>query len=110
LVKRGVPYVNQTQDIYEDAALVRVGDTQFASYNAAAADAKEKAAAFEKTLASALDAAKYPIKADPASVNKPMVVLLLWILVIYVTMVYGPIAAILVEMFPTRIRYTSMSL
>jgi hypothetical protein len=39
-----------------------------------------------------------------------MVVLLLWVLVIYVTMVYGPIAAILVEMFPTRIRYTSMSL
>jgi hypothetical protein len=39
-----------------------------------------------------------------------MVVLLLWILVLYVTMVYGPIAAMLVEMFPTRIRYTSMSL
>ncbi|HEX7403611.1 MAG TPA: MFS transporter, partial [Usitatibacter sp.] len=43
-------------------------------------------------------------------INKPMVVLFLWILVIYVTMVYGPIAAILVEMFPTKIRYTSMSL
>ena len=52
----------------------------------------------------------YPAKADPARTNTFMVVLLLWILVIYVTMVYGPIAAMLVEMFPTRIRYTSMSL
>ena len=55
-------------------------------------------------------AAGYPAKADPARINTPMVVLLLTVLVIYVTMVYGPIAAMLVEMFPTRIRYTSMSL
>ena len=48
--------------------------------------------------------------ADPAQVNWPMVIGILFILVIYVTMVYGPIAAILVEMFPTRIRYTGMSL
>ena len=54
--------------------------------------------------------AGYPAKADPAKVNKPMLVLILTIMVIYVTMVYGPIAAMLVEMFPTRIRYTSMSL
>jgi hypothetical protein len=44
------------------------------------------------------------------ALDRPMVVLLLFILVLYVTMVYGPIAAMLVEMFPTRIRYTSMSL
>ena len=43
-------------------------------------------------------------------INRPLVVGLLIILVVYVTMVYGPIAAMLVEMFPTRIRYTSMSL
>jgi len=48
--------------------------------------------------------------ADKAKVNMPMVILLLTILVIYVTMVYGPIAAMLVELFPTRIRYSSMSL
>ena len=52
----------------------------------------------------------YPAKADPAKLNKPLVVAILTLLVIYVTMVYGPIAAMLVEMFPTRIRYTSMSL
>jgi len=67
-------------------------------------------AAFKKELSDGLKAAGYPAKADPAKVNKPMVVGILFILVLYVTMVYGPIAAMLVEMFPTRIRYTSMSL
>jgi len=112
LVKRGVPYTNQSNGDAgsHGVTTIDVGATRITSYNAAAPDAKEKGAAFDKALAAALDAAKYPAKADPAAVNKPMVVLLLWILVIYVTMVYGPIAAILVEMFPTRIRYTSMSL
>ena len=72
------------------------------------AAAKEKA--FAKDLADAIKAAGYPSKADPAQMNKGMVLVLLTILVIYVTMVYGPIAAMLVELFPTRIRYTSMSL
>ncbi len=67
-------------------------------------------AAFKKDVGDSLKAAGYPAKADPAKINKPMIVLILTILVIYVTMVYGPIAAALVEMFPTRIRYTSMSL
>ena len=58
----------------------------------------------------ALTAAGYPAKADPAKVNWFMTELILVIMVIYVTMVYGPIAAFLVEMFPTKIRYTSMSL
>jgi hypothetical protein len=58
----------------------------------------------------ALKAAGYPEKADPAKMNKPLIVAILALLVVYVTMVYGPIAAMLVEMFPTRIRYTSMSL
>jgi len=52
----------------------------------------------------------YPASADPAEINYPMTVLLLTILVIYVTMVYGPIAAWLVELFPTRIRYSGLSL
>ena len=56
-----------------------------------------------------LRAAGYPAKADPARMNKPLVVGLLLILVIYATMTYAPLAAILVEMFPTRVRYTSMS-
>jgi len=57
-----------------------------------------------------LSAAGYPDKANPETINKPMVVLILFILVVYVTMVYGPIAALLVELFPARIRYSAMSL
>ena len=67
-------------------------------------------AAFQAQARAALTAAGYPERADPAEVNKPLVVLILFVLVLYVTMVYGPIAALLVELFPTRIRYTSMSL
>jgi hypothetical protein len=52
----------------------------------------------------------YPAAADKSKINYPMTLLILFIMMIYVTMVYGPIAAFLVEMFPTRIRYTSMSL
>jgi hypothetical protein len=58
----------------------------------------------------AFAAANYPKVADPAKVNWVMTELILVIMVIYVTMVYGPIAAFLVELFPTKIRYTSMSL
>ncbi|MBB5427805.1 MFS family permease [Paraburkholderia atlantica] len=91
-------------------AQIRVGDTVVNTFDGRAPDAKEQAKTFEKTLAATLKAAGYPPKADPAQINWPMSVVILTILVIYVTMVYGPIAAMLVEMFPTRIRYTSMSL
>ena len=74
------------------------------------ADRKKAIADFQKQVKSALTAAGYPDKADPAAINKPMVVLVLFILVLYVTMVYGPIAALLVELFPARIRYSAMSL
>jgi MFS family permease len=109
LVKRGVPYSNETGPA-GGGAQVRVGSTVIPSYDAVAPDAKTQATAFDKTLGASLDAAKYPKAADTAAMNKPMVLVLLWILVLYVTMVYGPIAAMLVELFPTRIRYTSMSL
>ncbi len=65
---------------------------------------------FGANLAAALKAAGYPAKADMAKFDKVTVVAILTYLVLLVTMVYGPIAAMLVEMFPTRIRYTSMSL
>jgi MFS family permease len=108
LVKRGVPYTNA--ESLEANAVIKVGDVSIPSYDATAADAKAKAADFEKALGAALTAAKYPAKADPARINTGMLIFLLTILVIYVTMVYGPIAAMLVEMFPARIRYSSMSL
>jgi MFS family permease len=71
---------------------------------------KSKDAVISANLSAALKAAGYPAKADPAKVNNVYVIVILTYLVILVTMVYGPIAAMLVEMFPTRIRYTSMSL
>jgi MFS family permease len=111
LVKRGVPYANRSPGAGSAAtATIDVGSTRINTYDPTSPGAKGESARFDKEFAATLDGAKYPAKADPAFVNKPMVVLLLWILVLYVTMVYGPIAAILVEMFPTRIRYTSMSL
>ncbi|MEP9351922.1 MFS transporter [Xanthobacter sp. KR7-225] len=61
-------------------------------------------------LKAALVAAGYPERADPDAINKPMAVLILFILVFYVCLAYGPIAAYLVELFPARIRYTSMSM
>jgi hypothetical protein len=67
-------------------------------------------ATYGKRLNEAVGEAGYPARADPAAVNKPLVVAILFLLALYVTMVYGPIAALLVELFPTRIRYTSMSL
>jgi hypothetical protein len=93
--------------------VVKIGQTVVPSFRGEALPAgelKAQKAAWTKTLAEALKAAGYPAKADPAKVDRPLVVALLWLLVLYVTMVYGPVAAALVEMFPARIRYTSMSL
>ena len=94
-------------------AQVKIGDKVlpgFESKGLAPDEAKKKDAEFRKSVTDALKEAGYPAKADPEKMNKPMMVAILTLLVIYVTMVYGPIAAMLVEMFPTRIRYTSMSL
>jgi MFS family permease len=94
-------------------AKIKIGDTEIEGYTAKgipADEAKAKDAAFKKAVREALNAAGYPAKADPAQVNVPAVLALLVFLVVLVTMVYGPIAAYLVELFPTRIRYTSMSL
>jgi len=112
LAKAGVPYNNEAAAV-GSVALVRVGTTEVPSVEGgrmSAAEFKDATAKFAKTLTGTLKAAGYPPKADPARINYPMVLLLLVILVIYVTMVYGPIAAWLVELFPARIRYTSMSL
>jgi MFS family permease len=94
-------------------AQIRSGSNVFTAPDPKAvsgADKKAAIAAFQKEVKTALTAAGYPDKADPAGINKPMVVLILFTLVLYVTMVYGPIAAMLVELFPARIRYTAMSL
>ena len=112
LAGAGVSYANQAAPPGA-LAVVRVGEREIPSFRGQGLPKGEfeaRKAAWTKSLGAALAEAGYPPKADPAKVNKPAVVALLWLLVIYVTMVYGPIAAALVEMFPARIRYTSMSL
>ena len=97
-------------------ARIAIGEKVIEGYTSKgipADEAKKKDAEFKKTVAAALKEAGYPAKAKPISFMSGQwwsIVGILTILVIYVTMVYGPIAAMLVELFPTRIRYTSMSL
>ena len=97
-----------------DAAAIRAGAKTAVPLEQAVKDklitAEEAAGATEITVYNVPGAGAFKMIADPAAVNWTMVIAILFVLVIYVTMVYGPIAAILVEMFPTRIRYTGMSL
>ena len=109
LSKAGLNYENVAAPA-GTLAQIKVGDTVINTFDGKAPDAKVQGKAFDESLGSSLKAAGYPAKADPSQINWPMSVVILTIMMIYVTMVYGPIAAMLVEMFPTRIRYTSMSL
>jgi MFS family permease len=112
LANAGVNY-NHVDGPAGAPAVVKIGSKTVAGYDGAAPTAKEEKPRFEKEVREALNAAGYPAKADPiplGSFNWWMIIGILTIMVIYVTMVYGPIAAMLVELFPTRIRYTSMSL
>ena len=112
LIKASVPYTVVDAPA-GSVAEVDVGGQRIVSFDGStlAKDAlKDKTTAFGADLRTALNDHGYPEQANPERMNKPMVLLILFILVLYVTMVYGPIAAWLVELFPTRIRYTSMSL
>ena len=94
-------------------ARLRIGDTEIPAVDPQAVAGPDRAEAivrFQAQVKAALTRVGYPDKADPDEIDRPLVVLILTILVLYVTMVYGPIAALLVELFPARIRYTSMSL
>lgn len=108
LVKRGVPYSNVAMD--GAVVEIHVGGAVIQSYDAKGPDASARAAAFDDALTAALDDARYPAGAENDQINKGMVVLLIGVLVIFGAMTYGPIAAALVELFPTRIRYSSLSL
>ncbi|MFY2763862.1 MFS transporter [Arenimonas sp. MALMAid1274] len=109
LLKSGVPYTVKEAPA-GTLAVVNVGDVSIQGYEGDGPDAAAQGTRFSGELKTVLAEAGYPATADPARINKPMVLAILTLLVIYVTMVYGPIAAWLVELFPTRIRYTSMSL
>jgi MFS family permease len=112
LAKAGISY--QRVDAPAGAvAEIRSGTTTLTAPDPRVVTGKERKDAitkFQGAAKTALAAAGYPDKANPATIDKPMVVLILFVLVLYVTMVYGPIAALLVELFPARIRYSAMSL
>jgi hypothetical protein len=109
----GVSYSNEAS-AESGKAGVKIGDDviEIAGLTGrlSAADYKKVQGEVGARLKESLTKAGYPAKADMEAFNYPMVIVLLTILVLYVTMVYGPIAAWLVELFPARIRYTSMSL
>lgn len=112
LARNSVNYSNETAPA-GTVASIRIGEQTVESFpgaGMAADEFKTRTDAFNAGMTEAIRGHGYPAKADPEQINKPMVVLLLTVLVLFVTMVYGPIAAMLVELFPTRIRYTAMSL
>ena len=115
LVQNSVSYDN-VAGAPGSQAVVKIGDKVVTAPSGTVVNHKfdeasvKAIAAFKKEMAEYLKLAGYPSKADPAKMNKVMMIVILTYLVILVTMVYGPIAAMLVELFPTRIRYTSMSL
>ncbi|MDD1016255.1 MFS transporter [Pseudomonas rubra] len=96
LVKQGLPY-SSAEAVAGAEVVVSIGEQKISGFDEAA-------------MRTAIEKAGYPAKADPASVNQPMVVLLIVAMILIATMTYGPLAAVMVELFPTRIRYTSMSL
>jgi nitrate/nitrite transporter NarK len=96
LVKAGLPYSTEKVAAGTNVA-VTIGDKRIDGYDEAA-------------MRAAVTTAGYPAKADASQVNQPMVVLIIVALILIATMTYGPLAAVMVELFPTRIRYTSMSL
>ncbi|WP_442582734.1 MFS transporter [Mesorhizobium sp. ASY16-5R] len=107
-------FIAANPELTLDAAAIRAGEKKTVPVAQAIKDklvtAEEAAGATEITAYSIPAAGAFTMVAAKDQVNWPMVIGILFILVLYVTMVYGPIAAILVEMFPTRIRYTGMSL
>ena len=96
LTKSGLSFTS-LPSVPGETVVTKIGDIEIKGWN-------------EPAIKDALKVTHYPVKADPAQVNFGMTLLILVLMVLYVTMVYGPIAAFLVELFPTRIRYTSMSL
>jgi len=112
LAKASVSYDNVAAPAGTIAS-IRVGGTLIEGVDAGVLEGEARKAAiadFQERAKAALALVGYPEKANPAEIDRTKVVGILFILALYVTMVYGPIAALLVELFPTRIRYTSMSL
>src|SRR5690606_37182255 len=111
LARHHINYENIAAPVGTNAS-VSVGGVVIESFDGASMTAEqriERMTAFEKQVMDAVSAAGYPMEADPASMNKVMIVALLFALGLLSAMTYAPVAATMVEMFPARIRYTAMS-
>lgn len=112
LAKASVNYTNEPAAAGE-VAHVLIGKDRIEGFDAAGMDAqtvKARTIEFGSSLAGKLEQVGYPTKADPAEINYVKTLTVLFCLVVLVAMVYGPLAATLVELFPTKVRYTAMSL
>lgn len=111
LTRNAVNYRNEAAPVGTTARIL-VGDEEIIAFDATEAgdEAPALIEMFDRAATDAIRAHGYPAAADPEAINMAFVIAILTVLVLYVTMVYGPIAALLVELFPTRIRYSGMSL
>jgi MFS family permease len=112
LSNAGISYSNVAA-VPGSVAMVRIGSLEIASVEGGGMDPaalKAARAGVETRLKAALVEAGYPARADPERINLPMVFGILMIFMVAATALYGPQAAALVELFPTRVRYTAMSL
>ncbi|NIE63083.1 MFS transporter [Burkholderia sp. Ax-1719] len=110
ITRAGLNYTDESLPSGQTAE-VRIGDTVIQSFSGKSANSATQAHDFDRRIALALKAAGYATgPADPARINFFMTTLILIVLMLFGTMTYGPIAAMLVELFPTRIRYTAISL
>jgi MFS family permease len=112
LAGQRIPYSNESAPA-GSVAIVNVGGARLTAFDGAqlsAEDFKSRSAQFKEQLSGLLKDAGYPASADPEHIDYVMVFLLLWVMGVLGVMTYGPVAAWLVELFPPRIRYTSMSL
>lgn len=112
LANAGVSYANQKAPA-GSVAVMKIGGAEIVSQSAKGlpkAEVKTVKTGVETRIKAALAAAGYPAKADPARMNKPLMLGVLFVFVIGATALFGPLAACLVELFPTRVRYTALSL
>jgi MFS family permease len=108
LASKGISYSNEPA-FSGAVAKIRIGAEEIDAVEATGPDAKARIEAFSSTVLAKLRAAQYPAAADPATMNKPMVEVILLVLVAYGSMVFGPVAVQLAELFPTRVRYSGVS-
>jgi MFS family permease len=112
LANAGVSYANEKAPAGA-TAVMKVGGVEVISQSAkglAKAQVKAVKTGVEAKIKAALVKAGYPAKADPARMNKPLILGVLFVFVLAATALFGPLAACLVELFPTRVRYTALSL